>query len=538
MKDRSIHIKAVLFQLQGTVVQRSQLAEKKLKAAIGCPLETRLFEFMQSLPKSARGKQILSDLETLESKTLAKLTPDAAFLETIPYLISKNLSLGIMSTVSRKASQQILRSFSTIPSTDMEVIISRDEFWQQGPEANLIDIAAEKMHVAVESLLIVSTSTSEIEAGQKAGAITVLVDQDRKPKPIALSRDFEIQSIQELKNIVRLGIPLPVGKLPNDLLRGFLDQFVSADPTVLINPGVGEDIAAVDIESQEVLVLKSDPITFATDAIGQYAVLVNANDIATSGADPKWFLTTLFFPHGTTASQIRHVVDELNVFCQRWDITLCGGHTEITDAVARPIIAGMMAGTVSKRDLIDKRNMEKGDRVLLTKGVAVEGTAIIAREFGERLKKMGIAAKEIDRAGRFLDNISVIAEAKIAAATLGTSAMHDVTEGGLATALEEMSIAGGHKMKIHLDEIPFFPETRKICGLLDIDPLGLIGSGSLLICCREVGCEKLMANVRDAGIKIACIGEIMERGQGVNAYKKNTQVSWPAFEVDEITKLF
>jgi hydrogenase maturation factor len=151
---------------------------------------------------------------------------------------------------------------------------------------------------------------------------------------------------------------------------------------------------------------------------------------------------------------------------------------------------------------------------------------------------MGMAAKEIDRCSRFLDRISVIAEAKIAAATLGTSAMHDVTEGGLATALEEMSMAGRHKIRIDLDKIPVFPGTRKICGLLDIDPLGLIGSGSLLICCRKVGCEKLMADVRDAGVEIVCIGEVMDRGQGVIAYKKNRPVSWPAFEVDEITKLF
>jgi hydrogenase maturation factor/beta-phosphoglucomutase-like phosphatase (HAD superfamily) len=538
MKDRPIHIKAVLFQLQATVVQQSQFAEKKLKADIGCPSETPLFDYIQNLPKPAKRKQILSDLEDLELKAVTKLNADAAFLETIPYLISKNLRLGIMSTISAKACRQVLRSFRSIPAADMEVIISRDESWQQAPDANLIDIAAEKMDVAAENLLIVSTSAFEIQAGQKAGAITVRVDPDRRSKSIVPSSDFEIQNIQELKNIVRMGTPLPAGKLPNDLLRDFLNQFRVADPTVLINPGVGEDIAAVDIESKEVLVLKSDPITFATDAIGQYAVLVNANDIATSGANPKWFLTTLFFPTGTTASQIRHVVDELRVFCQRWDITLCGGHTEITDAVVRPIIAGMMAGTVSKRNLIDKRNIKKGDRVLFTKAVAVEGTAIIAREFGERLKKMGVAAKEIDRCCRFLDNISVIAEAKIAAATPGTSAMHDVTEGGLATALEEMSIAGRHQIKIDLDKIPVFPETRKICGLLDIDPLGLIGSGSILICCRKVGCQKLMAAVRDAGIEIACIGEVMDRGQGVNAYKKNRPVSWPAFEVDEITKLF
>jgi len=538
MKDRPIHIKAVLFQLQAIVVQQRPPAEKKLKAGIGCPLETPLVDYIQNLPKPAKRKQLLSDLEDLELKAASKLIPDAAFLETIPYLISKNLRLGIMSTISAKASRPILRSFRSIPAVDIEVIISRDELWQYAPEANLIDIAAEKMDIAVENLLVLSSSASEIQAGQKAGAITVLVDPDRKSKPLALSSDFEIQNIQGLKNIVRMGTPLPAGKLPNDLLGDFLNQFRVADPTVLINPGVGEDIAAVDIESEEVLVLKSDPITFATDAIGQYAVLVNANDIATSGANPKWFLTTLFFPCGTTASQIRYVVDELKVFCQRWRITLCGGHTEITDAVVRPIIAGMMAGTVSKRNLIDKRNTEKGDCVLFTKGVAVEGTAIIAREFGERLRKMGMAAKEIDRCSRFLDNISVIAEAKIAAATLETSAMHDVTEGGLATALEEMSIAGRHKIKIDIDKIPVFPETRKICDSLDIDPLGLIGSGSLLICCRKAGCEKLMADVRDAGIEIACIGEVMDRGQGVNAYKKNRPVSWPAFEVDEITKLF
>jgi hydrogenase maturation factor/beta-phosphoglucomutase-like phosphatase (HAD superfamily) len=538
MKDRPIHIKAVLFQLQGTVIQQRQLAEKKLKAGIGCPLETPLIDYIQNLPKPAKRKQLLSDLEDLELKAAAKLTPDAAFLKTIPYLISKNLRLGIMSTLSAKASRHVLRSFRSIPSADMEVIISRDELWQYTPGANLIDVAAEKMDVAVENLLIVSTSASEIQAGQKAGAITVLVDPHRKSKPIAPSSDFEIENIRELKNIVRMGTPLPAGKLPNDLLRDFLNQLRVADPTVLISPGVGEDIAAVDIESKEVLVLKSDPITFATDAIAQYAVLVNANDIATSGANPKWFLTTLFFPCGTTASQIRYVVDELKVFCQRWCITLCGGHTEITDAVVRPIIAGMMVGTVSRRNLIDKRNIEKGDRVLFTKGVAVEGTAIIAREFGEHLRKMGMAAKEIDRCSRFLDNISVIAEAKIAAAIPETSAMHDVTEGGLATALEEMSIAGRHKIKIDLDKIPVFPETRKICDSLDIDPLGLIGSGSLLICCRKAGCEKLMADVRDAGIEIACIGEVMDRGQGVNGYKKNRPVSWPAFEVDEITKLF
>ena len=146
--------------------------------------------------------------------------------------------------------------------------------------------------------------------------------------------------------------------------------------------------------------------------------------------------------------------------------------------------------------------------------------------------------KEIDQCSRFLDNISVIAEAKIAAATKGTSAMHDVTEGGLATALEELSFAGNHKIKVFTDKIHIFAETQKICDLFNIDPLGLIGSGSLLICCRRDNCDKLVEDIEAAGIDIFCIGKVMDSGQGVLALKGKARVPWPSFTVDEITKLF
>ena len=469
---------------------------------------------------------------------LFRLEPTSALLTACQYLISKNLRLGIISCSDKKTIRQDLRNCGFVSEDEMEVIISRPAIMQHKSDAKLIQGAAQKMNVAVDNVLFISPHPSEVRAAQRVGAITAWMRTGQNAGPKASTGDFEIENISEIKDIVRMGVPLPSGKLPNRLLHDFLNQFIFDDPSLLINPGVGEDIAAVDIESREVLVLKADPITFATDSIGQYAVLVNANDIATSGAIPQWFLTTLFFPCGTTPSQIQHVFEELRSICRQWGITLCGGHTEITDAVNRPIVAGMMAGTVARRDLIDKRLMEKGDRVLLTKGVAVEGTAIIAREFGDRLKKLGMAAGEIDRCRHFLDNISIITEAKIAAANAGTSAMHDITEGGLATALEELSIAGGWTIRADTDNIPIYPETRKICGLLDINPLGLIGSGSLLICCRSKDCKKLMADVAAAGVEITPIGEVMARGQGIRACKGKKQVSWPAFEVDEITKLF
>jgi hydrogenase maturation factor len=229
---------------------------------------------------------------------------------------------------------------------------------------------------------------------------------------------------------------------------------------------------------------------------------------------------------------------ELESVCRRWNITLCGGHTEITDAVTRPVITGMLAGTVTKNRLIDKRNIKPGDNVLLTKAVAVEGTAIIAREFGDRLRVLGMTESDIDACKQFLFSISILEEAQIARNCKGVSAMHDITEGGLATAVMELSIAGEHRIRVNMDRIPVFPQTQKICTLLGIDPMGLIGSGSLLICSRKNETQMLMDNIKDAGIDIACIGEVMEAGRGVEAVSKAGPVSWPIFEVDEITRLY
>jgi hydrogenase maturation factor len=322
------------------------------------------------------------------------------------------------------------------------------------------------------------------------------------------------------------------------MLAEFLDQFGFEDPAVLTKPGIGEDTAAIDISRDEVLVLKSDPITFATDGIGEYAVLVNANDIVTAGAVPRWFLATLMFPIGTTAFMVKAVMEELSVACRSGRITLCGGHTEITDAVTRPLVNGTMAGSVARRDLIDKSGIETGDLVLLTKALAVEGTAIIAREFGPRLQNLGMPPEEIQTCRRFLARLSVAPEASIAAAVGGVSAMHDVTEGGLATALEELSIAGHHRIRVDVDSIPVYPQTARICNLLSLDPLGLIGSGSLLICCRPDAQGQLLKALRRVDIAVTHVGDIRNPGQGIDAFRQRRPVDWPRFEADEITRLF
>jgi hydrogenase maturation factor len=497
MQNEAMHIKAVVFHLEGTLIEPHK-----------------------------------NDVTTIRIPTPA---PDAEAV--LVYLRSKNIRLAVFSSDSLTSVHKKLANVSIFSISDFDTVISCEQLQAHSRDINAVALAAKKMKIPLHHVMAVAADPAILQDARKAGALTVYLDPSALSENTRIDTDFHMSRLTELKNIVRQGIPLPPGKLPNDLLREYLNQYVFDDPSIIINPGVGEDTAAVNVASEEVLVLKSDPITFATDSIGQYAVLINANDIATSGAKPRWLLTTLLFPCGVTPYEIRKVINELKTFCRHWDITLCGGHTEITEAVTRPVVTGMMAGTVARHDLIDKRNMAPGDRVLLTKGVAVEGTAIIAREFGDRLRNLGIADSEIDSGRHFLARISIITEARIAAESRTVSAMHDVTEGGLANAAEELSIAGGYRIKIDMDTIPVFEETRKICRLLGIDPLGLIGSGSLLICCRQTGCESLMSSIRRAGIDVTCIGEVQEEGPGITAVKKAQPSLWPQFEVDEITRI-
>jgi HAD superfamily hydrolase (TIGR01509 family) len=531
-------IEAVLFDFDGTLTEPGALDFKVIKDEIGCPSHLPVLEFIAKIVDPKERATATTRLEQFEADGAAQSRPNPGSVELINSIRSKGLSIGIITRNSLTAVERALINFEGLTLESFDIIITRDDDIQPKPSGDGIRLAAQRLGIPTERILLVGDFIFDMEAGRRGGSLTALLTNGETPAEIEDQCDFIVTSLDQLEAIITMGLPLSPGKLPNDILETFLERFVFADPSVLISAGIGDDTAAVDIAGKDVLVLKSDPITFATDAIGRYAVAVNANDIATSGALPRWFLTTLLFPSGVSASAIGQVMEDLFHYSRGQGITLCGGHTEITDAVTRPVVTGMMAGTISRKALIDKRRLGTGDRIILTKGVCVEGTAIIAREFGPRLKKMGVSDKEIDTCRSFLDAISILPEARIAANCDGVTAMHDVTEGGIATALEELSIAGGHRLKVLKDRIPIYPETGKICRLLGIDPLGLIGSGSLIICCRPGDHRRLIENLSHKGIQAVCIGEALSAGKGIQARKAGQKTPWPRFAVDEITRLF
>jgi hydrogenase expression/formation protein HypE len=534
--QKPFRTKAVLFDFDGTLTRPGTLNFSIIKEALGCPLKDPVLEFIHGIADPDKKHNAMAALDQFEMEAAKKAEPNHGAEEIVSYLKSKRLFLGIISRNSLGSILKALENFNHICPEYFDVIISRDDPIKPKPSGDGILSAASLLGVKPEEIMVVGDYIFDIEAGNRAGAITVFLDTKKVSELI--KSDFIITQLAELKNIARMGIALTCGKLPNDLLEMFLDRFEFNDPALLTHPGIGEDTTAMDIIGDEVLVLKADPITFTTNAIGRYAVLINANDIATSGAIPRWMLATLLFPQNTTPSLIWYVIEEIEAMCLRYGIALCGGHTEITDAVTRPVVSGMMAGTVKKSALIEKKHMKPGDCVLLTKGIAVEGTAIIAREFHGRLKKLGLSEPLIENCKGFINHISILKEAQIAAKSGMTTAMHDVTEGGLASALTELSIAGGHKLFIDMAQIMIFPETIKLCNLLQIDPMGLIGSGSLIICCKPEAKKQLIAKINAAGIAVTCIGKVMDPGRGIDAIDNGQPEKWPFFEADELTRLF
>lgn len=331
----------------------------------------------------------------------------------------------------------------------------------------------------------------------------------------------------------------PIGKLDQKFLEELLKGQSINDQRVVVGPAIGEDAAVIDM-GDRYLVLKSDPVTFATQGIGWYAVNVNANDIATMGAQPKWFLATVLLPEKKTDEHLVKVIfEDIIKACESFEITLCGGHTEVTAGLDRPIISGHMAGEVEKDKLVVNSNAMVGDDIILTKGIAIEGTALIAREKEEELVQI-YSEGFVENAKRFLydPGISVVKEALIANSICNVHAMHDPTEGGLATGLMEIAEIADTGLLINLDQINCYKETEILCSRYNINPLGLLASGSLLIILKPSDTKRVMDRLKDNNIKGAAIGKLTEKGEGFKILKKGSIYNMPAFGADEVTKIY
>jgi len=330
-----------------------------------------------------------------------------------------------------------------------------------------------------------------------------------------------------------------IGKFPPSLLEKLLQKTRGPDPQVILGPGVGEDAAVLDL-SETLLVATSDPITFAGDRIGWYAVQVNANDVACTGGVPRWFLATLLVPERFTENQAEELFNQVLDACNAMGVTLLGGHSEVTYGIDRPLVAGTMLGVVARDRLVKTGGAQDGDSIVVTKGIAIEGTALLALERADDLRNAGVPDGIITQSAELLNSlgISVVIDAQTACDTVQVHSMHDVTEGGLITGLREVASASGLGLAIEEDSVPVLPATSQVCQALALDPLGLLASGALLITLPPGDVPSLLSALEKRGIDGWEIGLMLAPEEGLISIGREGEVELPQFSRDELARYF
>ena len=323
-----------------------------------------------------------------------------------------------------------------------------------------------------------------------------------------------------------------IGKVPENVLkRSILKKIDKRRSEILIGAGVGEDCAVLALKEDEVFVLSTDPITGTTKDIGTLSIMVTANDLASAGAEPVGVLITALLPAETEENDIRQIMDDIAKACEPLNMQVMGGHTEITEAVNQPVLSITGVGKAKKDKIVSTSGARPGDDVVVTKWIGLEGTSILAKEYEKELTerfptRMIFEAKQYDR---FL---SVVPEAAPAVKS-GVSAMHDVTEGGIFGALWEMAEASHVGLEIDIKKIPIKQETIEICNFFDINPYGLMSSGSMLMAAPDG--NALVHELSKAGISAAIIGKFTDSNDRVIINGENRRFLEPP-KTDELYK--
>jgi hydrogenase expression/formation protein HypE len=329
-----------------------------------------------------------------------------------------------------------------------------------------------------------------------------------------------------------LGRPLASGKIPPDLLALLLAELPPAPPEVRLGARIGEDACAIAVP-EGVLVVAADPITLTSEEIARLSVIVNANDVAVTGARPQWFLAVILVPPGTVERVVLELFEALQGALAELDAFLVGGHTEVTPAVNQPVVVGQMLGLAENGQVVTTSGFAAGDAVLQVRPAPIEGAAVLAREASERLG--AVVDRELVRAAwSALDEpgISVV-EPALLATRLGARALHDPTEGGLAVGLHEMAAAAGVRIRVDREAVLWFEPGRAVCRALGADPWSTLASGTLLAAFPAEAAEEALHAFAREGHEASRVGTA-EPGSGVED-TEGRPIPFP--ERDEVARL-
>ncbi|MGQ4833401.1 MAG: AIR synthase family protein [Candidatus Asgardarchaeia archaeon] len=319
------------------------------------------------------------------------------------------------------------------------------------------------------------------------------------------------------------------GKIPPEILEKIIfKKLGSPNENVILGPSIGEDTAIVKTRSN-VIALTTDPITGAYKDLGRLVVNINANDIATRGMKPVFLLVTLLLPKDFDETKLSVIVNQMDQEAKKLGITIVGGHTEYTPEIKNPIAVGFMLGEVIFDRFVTSGGAKPGDVLIMTKAAGIEGTAILAEDCEDLLKKRGLTNEELTFAKKLKEQTSVVKDGLLAMETGKVHAMHDPTEGGILGGIYEMAEASKLGIKVYKEKMKFYSVTLKMAKVLDIDPYYLISSGSMLIATSEKNAEYIISKLKSEGIDATVIGKFVKSDERVviDESGKTRKIDWP-----------
>ena len=310
-----------------------------------------------------------------------------------------------------------------------------------------------------------------------------------------------------------------LGKIhPEFFERVIFPRLGASDPSVLIGPRHGVDYGVIRL-GEHVLALSTDPF-FIAPAYGWrraawFAFHIVVGDVAVSGLRPRYLTVDLNLPPELDEAGLTEIWDAVHTEASRYGISVVTGHTARYAGCAFPMVGGAtIIGVGTEAELRGPHRVRPGDRVVITKGPAIEASGLLTATFPEYFRTRGGADYQ-QRAEALFAQMTVLDDAALARTVAGVRVMHDATECGVWGGLVEMAQAGGYGLRLEQARIPLQPEAARTCELAGIDPFAAISEGTLLAMVAREDTERLLDLFRAQGILAAEIGEVRPAAEGL-----------------------
>ncbi len=315
------------------------------------------------------------------------------------------------------------------------------------------------------------------------------------------------------------------GKLPElgKVDPNFFDEIIfphlgAKDGVVIIGPQHGVDFGAIEL-GDSVIVMSSDPV-FIAPALGWeraawFALHILASDVAVSGIPPKYLAIDLNLPPEMEESTLETIWITIHREAEKLGMSIVSGHTARYAGCNYPMVGGAVVfGMGRKEELVDPRSVRVGDKIVISKGPAIETTGLMSVQFPEFLEE-SYGPEFVKEAQDTFYQMSTVKDALVAAKTKCVRAMHDATECGIWGGLFEMARAGRFGIRVKKGDILIQEVVRKTCERFDIDPYKAISEGTLIAVATAEGADRVVAALAEEEIPASIVGEVVPPDEGI-----------------------